>query len=131
METLPRYHCLHTIDKTAPSRNWLKLINKLPHKQAAVLLQLRTNHGGLNAHLFKIGHSPSPDCLHCPGVREEVHHFLFVCPAYRYDRHPLHRKFGRHAHDLSFLLTNKNAQKPLIRFIHDTHRLSQTFGSLV
>ncbi|KNZ72341.1 hypothetical protein J132_03867, partial [Termitomyces sp. J132] len=76
---LPRYRAIATL----PSKSYLRLISMLNRNQSAILMQLRTGHTPLNAHLFRIKHSESPACLHCQGLTvETVQHFLLECPHY-------------------------------------------------
>ena len=45
---------LKSINNTAPSKNYIRLISRLNHRQALSLFQLCTGHIGLNHHLFCI-----------------------------------------------------------------------------
>lgn len=119
----PRYAQLSSIDKSLPSKKFLKLVGKLDRRQSAIIAQLRTGHSPLNQHLFRIRRSESPVCPHCLGVTvESVHHFLFVCPHYQHERHILRRRLKRKAESISFLLSNASAVEPLLSFIHATKR---------
>jgi hypothetical protein len=48
----PCYTLLRPIDKSAPSKKFLRLVKGLDRRQASLLTQLRTGHIGLNRHLF-------------------------------------------------------------------------------
>ena len=130
-KTSPRYHYLGRIDKSAPSKNWMKLINPLSHKQASIIMQLHTSHIGLNKHLHCIKHSNTPYCPNCDeNTIKDTHHFLFDCTGYQHERSILHRKLCRRMHNLSYLLTNPTATLPLLKYIHSTGHLKQTFGAV-
>ena len=89
----PRAKSLHSIDKSAPSKKFLKLTKDLNCSQASIVMQLRTGHIGLNPHLFCIKKAESPSCPHCKGITvETVKHFLLDCPSYQRERHKLQSK---------------------------------------
>ena len=73
----------------------------------------------------------SPLCTKCDANTEEtVHHYLFECDHYQQERAPLNQKLRRKAHEISYLLTNPTATLPLLKFIHATGRLKNTFGDI-
>ncbi|KIK75229.1 hypothetical protein PAXRUDRAFT_87994, partial [Paxillus rubicundulus Ve08.2h10] len=73
----------------------------------------------------------TPNCPHCNDDRPEtVEHFLLECPQYVRERHVLHTSLGRTAFSLPYLLTQRKACEPVIRFINDTKRLCETFGNV-
>ena len=118
------------IDKSVLSKNWMKLINPLSQKQASIIMQLHTGHIGLNKHLHHIKCSDTPYCPNCDeNAFEDTHHFLFDCIGYQHECSILHRNF-RHLHDLSYLLINPAATLPLLKYIHSTGHLKQTFGAV-
>lgn len=128
----PRYQRLHTLDRTTPSKKYIRLIDGLSRRQASILTQLRTDHIPLNRHLFRIRRSDTPSCPHCKGITvETISHFLFDCPQYRRERHVLQRKLKRKADSLSYLLSKPDASIPLLSYIHATGRLKPTFGNIV
>ncbi|TFK54102.1 hypothetical protein OE88DRAFT_1616051, partial [Heliocybe sulcata] len=101
-------------------------IEGLPRPQAAIVMQLRTGHAPLNAHLHRIQATAIPDCDHCPRIPEDVHHYLLICRKYERQRFALHRKIGRAASELSTLL---NAEvKALLAYVHQTRRFRKTHG---
>ena len=127
----PRSRRLAKIDNSIPSKKWMDLVKPLTKKQAAILIQLRTGHIGLNGHLHRIGKINSPLCTKCDANTEEtVHHYLFECDHYQQERAPLNQKLRRKAHEISYLLTNPTATLPLLKFIHATGRLKNTFGDI-
>lgn len=127
----PRYLRHRAIDKSAPSKKYLKLTRDLRRGQASLLTQLRTGHIGLNQHLFRIKRSDTPSCPHCRGITPEtVRHFIFDCPHYRRARHDLQRTLRRKAGHLSYLLSHPDAIIPLLKYVHATGRLKQTFGDI-
>ena len=79
----PHYCHLGGIDKSVPSKNWMKIINPLSHNQASIIMQLHTGHIGLNKHLHHIKCSNTLYCPNCDeNAIEDRHHFLFVCTGY-------------------------------------------------
>lgn len=118
-----RYDKLNRLDPKLPSKAFLTLIKDLPKAVSSLLIQLRTGHIGLNKHLFRINRSESPNCEHCPGTSELVHHYLMECPRYIHQRHRLRRALRREANDMAFLLNNSRAIPHLVDFINSTKRL--------
>lgn len=127
----PRYNHLRTIDKSAPSKKWLTLVQPLSRKQSSIIMQLCTGRIGLNKHLHRIQKSDTPYCPHCQNIIEDIPHFLFTCPTYRRERHVLQCELRRRAQDISFLLSSNTATLPLLRYIHATGRLKKTFGEVL
>ena len=126
----PRYKLLRSIDKSAPSKKYLKLVQGLDRRQASLLTQLRTGHSCLNQHLFRIRKVESPVCPHCRGITvETVKHFLIDCPFYRHERHILQTRLKRNAASVSFLLSNPAATKHLLTYICATGRFREHFGT--
>ena len=66
------------VDSALPRKHTKKLYDQLNHKEAAVLVQLRTGMARLNGYLHQIGAAPSDMC-DCGQARETVDHFLFTC----------------------------------------------------
>jgi ribonuclease HI len=128
-KTSARESLLKTIDNTAPSKKYLRLIKDLDRRQASLLFQLRSGHIALNLHLFRIHRSETPSCPHCQGITvESVKHFLIECPQYTQERHELRTKLRRNADSLSFLLSSPVAALPLLKFVHATGRFKSFFG---
>jgi ribonuclease HI len=124
-----RESLLKTIDNTAPSKKYLRLIKDLDRRQASLLFQLRSGHVGLNHHLFRIHRSETPSCPHCRGITvETVRHFLLDCPQYVRERHELRVKLRRNSDSLSFLLSSPVATLPLLKYVHATGRFKSFFG---
>ena len=124
-----RESLLRSIDNSAPSKKYLRLISGLDRRQASILFQLRSGHIGLNHHLFRIRKSETPSCPHCRSITvETVKHFLLDCPFYVRERHILQRKLRRNAGSLPFLLSNPIAVLPLLKYVHATGRFKTFFG---
>ena len=86
----PRAKSLRSIDKSVPSKKFLKQTKDLNCNQASLVMQLHPGHIGLNQHLFCIKKVKSSLCPHCKGITVEmVKHFLLDCPSYRRERHEL------------------------------------------
>ena len=126
-------HCCHMggIDKLVPSKKWMLVVKPLPHQQAALIMQLHTGHIRLNKHLHQIHHSDTPYCPSCDeNAIELTHHFLFDCVCYHHEHSILQRKLCCQSHNMSYLLSHPAATLPLLKFVHSTGCLKQTFGAL-
>ena len=127
----PRFPHLSSIDPTLPSKAFMKLTGCLCKQQASLYTQLRIGHAPLNKHLFRFKCSNSPNCLQCgDSTPETVHHFLFVCPRYDWERFILERDIGHKTFHTAYLLTHRNAGKHLLQYINETMRLKPTFGEV-
>ena len=119
------------IDKSVPLKKWMSLIKLLPRQQAALIMQLCTGHIGLNKHLHQIRCSDTPYCPSCDeNTIELTHHFLFDCVHYHHECSILQHKLRCQSHNMSYLLSHPAAILPLLKFIHLTGRLKQTFRAL-
>jgi ribonuclease HI len=126
-----RYQRLTSIDPSIPSKRFLSATSLLMRNQTSLIIQLRSGHIPLNSHLFRIRKAASPYCPHCGGdTVESVFHFLIHCQQYRHERHILTQKLKRRATSLCYLLSNASAFPHLLKFVHSTSRLQQTFGSV-
>ncbi|KAK0215687.1 hypothetical protein IW262DRAFT_1277756, partial [Armillaria fumosa] len=65
-------------DQSPPSVKVKKIYRRLSCPEASILMQLRTSHVNLNAHLFHIKAMASPNCTTC-NVPETVSHYLLSC----------------------------------------------------
>jgi hypothetical protein len=74
------------IDDSMPLKRYAKLVAELPRKKVSLIMQLRSGHIPLQAHLFRIAWAEAPDCPRCCARKETGHHFLMVCPAYMAQR---------------------------------------------
>ena len=120
---------LRSIDNSAPSKKYLRLIRDLDRRQASILFQLHTGHVSLNLHLFHIHKAKSPACPMCQGITvESVKHFLLDCPHYRQQHHILQRTLQHNTGSLSFLLNSPVAVKPLLKYVHSTGPFKALFG---
>jgi hypothetical protein len=129
-KTSPPYHNLKSIDNSAPSKKYIKLVRDLDRGQSSLLTQLRTGHIGLNQHLFRIRRSETPSCPNCQGITvESIKHYLLDCPKYREERHTLQQKLRRNSSSISFLLSSPVAVKPLLKYIHATGRFKSYFSN--
>jgi ribonuclease HI len=125
----PRANHLRSIENSAPSKNYIRLIAGLNRRQSSILFQLRTGHVGLNHHLFRICRSETPICPNCQGFAvETVKHYLLECPFFQRERFMLRRKLRRNADSISFLLSSPVAVLPLLKFVHATGRFKSHFG---
>ena len=85
----PRRPRMDDIDKTMPSAKFLQLTEGLSRHKASLLIQLRSGHAPLQAHLFRMRKADSATCPGCGRERETVQHYLMICPAYRDQRRRL------------------------------------------
>jgi ribonuclease HI len=89
----PRRPRMEKIDKSFPFTNFRKLLRGHSRAQSSLLIQIRSGHIPLNAHLYKLNCVDSDKCQACHTrrgtipTRETITHFLFDCPAYQDERH--------------------------------------------
>jgi hypothetical protein len=101
----------------------MKIECPLRRREAATLVQLRTDHFPLSKHLHRIGTAPSPLCDRCnEDQQESVFHFLMRCPANNVARRALRRKASEAADSISKLLTPGEHSTHLLQYIRDTRR---------
>jgi hypothetical protein len=126
----PRYGKLEKIDRSMLSKSFMELVDDLPRKKASILMQLRTGHVPLCAHLFRITHVDSPTCDGCKGADKTVHHFLMCCPAHKNARKSMVIEGGRSTLRMGRLLNDKKMLPHLFDFIRRTKRFSETIGDM-
>lgn len=126
-----RYNRTQMMATTLPAKHFTNLIAKLPRKHASILFQLRSGHAPLRRHLHQLGKVQSPVCPACHSAHETVFHFLIKCPAHRNHRADLFQEVGLKGRNIVYLLSSKEAVRPLFRFIHETGRLASVFGGLI
>jgi ribonuclease HI/exonuclease III len=129
-EASPRAAHLKTIDPTFVARKYMQMIETLPKKHSAILMQLRTGHVGLNAHLYRIKRANSPLCPCCRRYKETVAHFLLHCPAHHAARSTLTASIGLDARNIEKLLSTQKYLPHLFRYVAETERLRQIFGDI-
>lgn len=125
-----RYRRLRSIDRTAPSKFFWKLSRDLERRRASVLIQLRTGHAPLNAHLHRINRSDTSLCPRCAEGNETVIHLLLHCPAHREARGNLRRNLPYHQFNLRDMLSNAKCFPQLWTFLDKTGRFTHQHGSL-
>ena len=103
---------------------------RLPRRQASILIQLRTEHVPLQTYLHRIQRADSPTCEQCGTAPETVHHYLRECPAYEEQRERLDGDAGEAATQLRTLLNAPRMMTHLFRYIHNTGRFHTTYGDL-
>ena len=113
-ESSPRCQRLWGIDPTMPSPRFRKDTQGLEHWKVLLLVQMRTGHVPLQAHLYRIGKVPSPVCLMCHKADETVSHYLVTCMAFATQRGHMERDLRRAAKLVSMLLTNPKAFQSLL-----------------
>jgi len=91
---------LRTIRETVGYLSWSEIPSN--RKMETALARMRIGHTGLNAHLFRMGLSPSPLCP-C-GRLETVNHYLTECDTYSNQRQNLERVIN--AMEVTFNMRN-------------------------
>jgi hypothetical protein len=128
-----RYRKFQNIDPwtSAPALN--RLLSNLPRNESSLLVQLRTGHGPLNAHLARIRSTDSPLCPRCHTEPETAKHVLLYCTHYSDARHTLRTKAKHSASFMRRLLseppTPSNFSNPLNFFIHFFNYFSLPYAS--
>jgi ribonuclease HI len=120
----PRFGRLNEIDRSMPSGRFLKLVEGLNRHQASILMQLRSGHAPLQAHLFRMQKADSATCQECRRERETVHHYLMVCPAFGEQRRRMVAAGGQDARQRGKLLSGEKLRPHLLRFIAETGRFN-------
>jgi len=102
------------------------IYSQLRHRSdAALLVQLRTGHCGLNQYLARFNKIESAECTRCEYEKETVEHFLLECPAHWEARNELRRKVGNGKMTMVELLGNKEVVGATVEFVKMTRRLEE------
>jgi hypothetical protein len=101
----------YPLDSALPGKHTQSLYDNRPHKEAAVLCQLRTGKSRLNDYLAKIRAVESNQCECTGNTSETVRHFLFECSRWRQHREKLREVAGDRWGDLSFFLGGRTERK--------------------
>lgn len=104
------------IDPDMPSKTYGKVAERLPRRQASILIQLRTEHVPLQKFFFRIQKEDTPTCPSCRTTRETVYHYLMECPAFNEQRDQLARDAGPAARSMKDLLNPASTMRPLFRY---------------
>lgn len=126
----PRAENMDRIDPGMPSKAFSKMAERLPRKQASLLIQLRTGHVPLQQHLHRMRKADVPTCPQCGLTKETVYHFLMECAAYNEERAERERHAGPASRSIKDLLSRLALLPSLFRYIHDTQRFLPTYGPL-
>ena len=118
------------VDNKLPSHSFLLATGHLSRAQASVLMQLRMEHVPLNYCLHKINKAESPVCPACQLADETVHHYLFDCPGFAYERHTLAWTTGCNSKLIRHLLGNWCTFKAVLTYVHATGRFRGIYGDL-
>ena len=125
-----RFKRINTIDPELPSQSYIKATEGLNHRQTSVLTQLRTGHIALNKYLHRIQRSETPNCPHCPGIKEDTDHMLLRCWKYAVHRHKLVVMFKHDAYSAKHLLSDRKAIPHTLNFLNKTGRFRNTYGDI-
>ena len=118
-ELSPRCQRLWGINPSMPLPRFRRDTQGLGHWKAALLIQLRTRHVPLQAHLCRIIKVESLVCLKCHKADETVSHYLITYMAFATQRGHMERQLSRVAKSVSTFLTNTKAFPCLFKFIHN------------
>jgi ribonuclease HI/endonuclease/exonuclease/phosphatase family metal-dependent hydrolase len=125
----PRAQHMDEVDKSMPSRKYLELVEGLTRHKASLLMQMRTGHAPLQAHLFRLRKTESPTCPSCGRERETVQHYLMVCPEFQAQRRRMIADGGQGARNRGALLSQAKLRPLLFRYIVETGRFGQEWGA--
>ncbi|KAF5370505.1 hypothetical protein D9615_010347 [Tricholomella constricta] len=120
----------NTTPRTAPSKKYVAMIQKLPRKHGSLLTQLTTGHAPLAVHLHRLKKADSPTCPACRESPETIHHYLMECPAHRNARNTLRDATKQAARSLPKLLSQPKHHRALFTYIATTGRFRSVFGDL-
>jgi len=105
------------------TNNGPAIYSQLKHRSnAALLVQLRTGHCGLNHYLARFNKINSAECSRCGYEKETVEHFLLECPAHWEPRKELRRKVGNGRMSVEALLGDKEVVGMTVEFVGRTRR---------
>ena len=119
---------MERMDKTFSFMKFWLMINRFTQAQTSLLIQLRSRHIPLNAHLFCFKCVNSDKCEACLNhlgttpSRETVSHFLFECLAYRNERQHLDTALGHQNRDLEYIMSKAEHTHELLRYICSAYR---------
>ena len=132
----PRRERMERMDKTFLFMKFQLMINRFTRAQTSLLIQLRSGHIPLNAHLFCfkcVDSNKCKACLNCLGTtpsREMVSHFLFECPAYRNKRQHLDTVLGCQNRDFEYIMSKAEHTRELLQYIAHTGQLQDSFSNV-
>ena len=98
-------------------RRYYKLIKGLHRSQMSIVNRIRSGHVALNGYLHRIKRRDDPFCEHCPQTKETVRHYILECPARRELQRTTLNPLGRHARNLSHLLSTTSRTTALCKFV--------------
>lgn len=125
-----RYRKFRKFEKKERGVKYEKLIGKLRRNQMAILTQLRTNHTPLNYYLHRIKKIDNADCPHCPGIVEDIDHYLFDCKNYLQTREKLRKRAGKGAVSIRYLFGTAQGVRHLLEYLHNSRRFERVMGTL-
>jgi hypothetical protein len=99
-------------DTALPGKHTRTLYGRLKRSEAALLVQLRTGHTGLNSYVQMVRLIDSNVCG-CAGDsydKETVQHFLLYCPKWNHLRGEITEAMGAKYGDLSYALGDRSSE---------------------
>ena len=108
---------LHRIDPTMPSNRFQKVTLELNRQQTSIVVQLHMGHVPLMKYLSCMGKVDSPTCPSCQQEEESVHHYIFECPTWNYERWFLGRSLGRFAKSADQVLGTQKEITELLNYV--------------
>jgi len=114
---------LHRIMQKRQAIHGRKLYGKMEsRKRMTWLVQLRSEHCGLNYYLHRMKKIDEPQC-ECGKEKETVEHYLLRCERYLEQRKTLRSKIGALGMRIEQLLGHPEFIGPTLDFVADTKRL--------
>jgi len=104
-------------------RTGVRLYGKLPRKQLANLIRLRTGHRRLNSYLSRLNIIEDPTC-ECGHGTETVKHVLLLCKKYEEPRRELKEKVGARNMRMESLLGSPKLVKETLEYVEKTGRFN-------
>ena len=120
------------IDKSFPFTKFRMILHGLSRAQSSLLIQIRSGHIPLNAHLYRLNCIDTDKCQACAtrqGIaptKEAVIRFLFDCLAYQNERHYLDAALGRLSRNLEHIMSGQESIRELLRYIGRTKGFRKT-----
>jgi len=114
-EFSPRCQRFWKINFSMPSLRFRRDTQGQEHWKASLLIQLRTGHVPLQAHLFRIGKVESLVCPMCHKADETISHYLTAFMVFTTQRGHMERHLQRASKSVSTLLMNPKAFPCLFR----------------
>lgn len=124
----PRREKLKKFTEDFPLTNSRWVMRGLSRAQTSLILQIKSGHIQLNLHLHRMKKIDSSKCPECGTADENVHHFIFDCPAYINKRLDLLAQTKKL--DYVTLFETRDGIKATLDYIHETRRFRKIYGDV-